>query len=235
LIRTATTLLLTFFLLGSARRPLSLLLSAYCTAHDGGDDTACIRAWVQAGLAAGAELLGSPGTYLYSDKIPLRNEIGGNWETACILGTLPAIASRVRIMRNKRAKTGLCGPFPAGIAIKRTNSATVRAESVVISDNEIKSVVGWLVGEYPPLDMGGMFISGSFNALSVTSNRVTSVGPRGIYIHTGADVTNAIVVNNRMKERNARYRRHCCRNHGAQRHASLERSWLTEPSGRPFL
>ena len=127
------------------------------------------------------------------------NDITGDWQTACILGTLPATASNVRIVNNKCTKTGFCGDFAAGIAIRRTNDPVARAQTITIETNEIKSNVGWLAGAYAPLPMGGLFFSGLLDAVTVTRNRVTLVGPRAIYFYSAADVTNATVINNIMK------------------------------------
>jgi hypothetical protein len=133
------------------------------------------------------------------DVVIENNEIAGDWTTACILGTLPATASGVKILRNKCSKTGQCGDFAAGIALKRANNSTVRATTILIDNNEVESSVGWIAGQLAPLDMGGVFISGLFDNLTVTNNRVTSVGTRAIYFTPSADVTNATVTNNTMK------------------------------------
>ena len=124
------------------------------------------------------------------------NRITEDWEGACILGTLPAAASDIRIANNTCVKTGVCGAFPVGIGIRRTDSATAPAQNIAIDGNTIRSDIGWIYGQYPPLDMGGIFLSGLHDNVTVTNNRITRVGPRGIYFHPAADVTNAMVTNN---------------------------------------
>jgi hypothetical protein len=385
-LRTALTLLPLFLLTGLARPPSAVELSDYCNGNDSGDDTVCIRTWIQAGLSTGSELRGSNGTYLYRDTITLKsnlrlvchknhrtkfrriggsgmffqaatevqnvhiegcdfdvdggtanfltvigvnpgtptrsrnieiknnrfydkaisgrmsaaqrqyivllncddcrvldnrlteggrikvgrpgsdilirnntlsnindnaitvvdingggvseritiannhitnpkgigiffgadgetqndpalttrdvviegNTITGDWESACIAGRLPATASGVRIVKNSCVKTGVCGTFPAGIVIYRTNNATSRAQNILIDNNQVRSNIGWITGQYPPLDMGGIFVSGAHDLMTITNNRIVSVGPRAIFFQIGADVTNANVTNNTM-------------------------------------
>ncbi|MBF8303523.1 MAG: repeat-associated core domain protein, partial [Candidatus Dadabacteria bacterium] len=60
-----------------------------------------------------------------------RNYIEGNFVNAGIQGTLPNVAENIQILNNTVVKTGNAGAFSNGIAIARTDGATLPTQSVV--------------------------------------------------------------------------------------------------------
>jgi hypothetical protein len=125
------------------------------------------------------------------------NKIEGDWITACILGTLPAVTSTVRIRKNACVKTGTQGQYRAGIVIKRTNDAAQRATDIRVEHNRVASTIPWTPGSTPPLELGGIFFSGNHTQVRVTNNAVENVAPRAIYFHS-VDITAAKIVHNKM-------------------------------------
>jgi len=131
------------------------------------------------------------------DIVVERNQIEGDWLTACILGTLPAITRIIRIRYNTCVKTGTQGPYRSGIAIKRTNGAAQRATDIRVDHNSIRSSLTWAPGSPSPLELGGIFFSGSFDQVRVENNKITNVAPRAMFFHV-VDITAARIVHNTM-------------------------------------
>lgn len=125
------------------------------------------------------------------------NSIRGDWETACILGTLPARANKIEVVRNSCLKTGTTGAFRAGIVIKRTNGAVERTQDIKIERNRISASDGLADLGVPPLDMGGLLVMGNHSGFSVHGNIIRYVGPRAMYFNN-VDIINGSITNNTM-------------------------------------
>lgn len=123
------------------------------------------------------------------------NTIHGDWQTACILGTLPAIAEKIAIRKNTCTKTAVNAFSSAGISVRRTNGSPPRAKAIVVEDNKV-TFAGAPSGT-PALDVGGIVFTGNYIGVRVTNNEVRNVGPRAIRFRV-ADVQNAAVMSNTM-------------------------------------
>jgi hypothetical protein len=151
------------------------------------------------GIFFGADGEDQPDAGLTTRKVRISgNQIQGDWITACILGMLPEKADDIRVTNNRCLKTGTCGLFSAGISIRRTVTPTSRATNIVVDHNTIESNIGWVPGSLPALDMGGIFVGGIHDGVSLTNNKIAKVGPRAIFFHISADVTSATVTGNIM-------------------------------------
>ena len=123
------------------------------------------------------------------------NQIRGDWTTACILGTLPANASDIRVNHNTCLKTGTAGPYQAGIVIRRTNQAQHPATNITVDSNHVGADGCLAAGAPAPLDYGGVFFSGLHDTVRVASNEITNVGPRAMYFYS-VNITQANVTHN---------------------------------------
>ena len=132
------------------------------------------------------------------------NQIAGDWASTCILGTLPAHASQIRITNNTCTKTGPSAPYATGITLRRTNSAPAPSQDIVVDNNTVQSIFGWAPGAFPALAEAGIFVSGAHNQLTITNNRILNVGGPAIYFlaDVSTNVTNATVKGNFMQGSN---------------------------------
>jgi hypothetical protein len=126
-----------------------------------------------------------------------RNYIEGNWAVGCIWGVLPNIAHDIRIGHNECVKTGPCNQFVTGIGIRRVNTTSQAARKIRIEYNTVRGSPPFAGGGIPPLDHGGLWLSGWHSDVRVTNNRIQHIGPRAILIRN-ANIDGAVITGNTL-------------------------------------
>jgi hypothetical protein len=146
------------------------------------------------GIFFGADGEGQTSPSLITRNVRIEgNYIEGDWRLACILGTLPAIADEILVRGNTCAKQGPTQQATAGIIIKRTNDAALRATDIRVEANTVFSADA--SGPVAALDFGGIFFSGSHERVRVVRNEIFNVGPRAMMFRN-VDIVDARIVRN---------------------------------------
>lgn len=99
------------------------------------------------------------------------NVIMGDFNTACITGTLPNKTARIYISNNTCRKTGSAGTFVAGILLNRANHSLLYTQDITVKENIIRSDIA---GAYNSL--GGIFVGDRFDNLCVLGNKIYDTG-----------------------------------------------------------